>query len=119
MLVKVHQILSATLSAGGKQSLHLLVYDPTGSVELHLPTSDARAIIPGHTVLQIENAACLSMGGSRVQIVVPKRSKRVRVQVYNKDAEVNQMCSEVEAGEVADIVRFRNRSKYNFTLTSS
>ena len=96
-----------------------MVYDPTSSVELHLPTSDARAIIPGLTVLQIENAACLSMGGSRVQIVVPKRSKHVRVQVYNKDAEVNQMCYEVEAGEVADIVRFRNRSKYNFTLTSS
>ena len=118
-MVKVHQILSATLSPGGKQSLHLLVYDPTGSVEVHLPTSDARTIIPGHTVLQIENAACLSMGGSRMQIVVPKRSKHVKVQVYNGDAEVNQMGSEVEAGEVAEIVRFRNRSKYNFTLTSS
>ena len=119
MLVKVHQILSATLSAGVKQSLHLLVYDPTGSVELHLPTSDARTIVPGHTVLQIENAACLCMEGARVQIVVPKRSKHVRVQVYNEDAEINQMCCDVEAGEVAEIVRFRNRSKYNFTLTSS
>ena len=118
MLVKVHSILSATLS-GGKQTLHLLVYDPTGSVELHLPTSDARAIIPGHTVLQIENAACLSLGESRLQVVVPKRSKHVKVQVYNDDVEVNQMCSEVDGEEIAEIVRFRNRSKYNFTLTSS
>ena len=52
-----------------------------------------------------------------MQIVVPKLSKHVRVQVYNEDAEINQMCSEVEAGEMAEIVRFRNRSKYNFTLT--
>jgi len=59
------------------------------------------------------------MEGSRVQIVVPKRSKHVRVQVYNGDEEVNQMCSDVEAGEVAEIVRFRNRSKNNFTLTCS
>ncbi len=51
--------------------------------------------------------------------MVPKRSKHVKVQVYNDDAEVNQMCSEVEGGEIAEIVRFRNRSKYNFTLNSS
>ena len=46
-------------------------------------------------------------------------SKHVKVQVYNDDDEINQMCSEVDGEEIAEIVRFCNRSKYNFTLSSS
>ena len=51
--------------------------------------------------------------------MVPKMSKHVKVQVYNDDDEINQMCSEIEGKEIAEIVRFRNRSKHNFTLTCS
>jgi len=82
LLVKVHSILSASFM-GGLQTLNLLVYDTTGSIELRLPWKEesAEKIRHGHTVLQIENAACLAeeRDSPKVYIVVPRRSKHVKV----------------------------------------
>ena len=67
-------------------------------------------------MLQIENAACLSeeRGSPKVYIVVPKKSKYVKVQVYNDDEEINSMCEEMGREELEMIIGYKNRSKYNF-----
>ena len=115
LLVKVHQILSLTVS-GSRKILNLLVYDTTGSIELRVEgvCDDVR---PGHTVLSLENVACLNEPDSgKMHIAVPKRSKYTKVHVYNEEDEINSFGCEIEQEEMAEIVGIKNRSRYNFTI---
>ncbi len=77
----------------------MLVYDLTGSIELRLPLNEKirpELLIPGHTVLSMENVSCLlSPKEGKLYLKVPERMRYNKVYIYNHSEGEDELHNEV------------------------
>lgn len=113
-LVRVHRILAVINS----ERVLLHVFDETGSIHLQLPLTESmklEALIPGRTVLSLENVACVLVD-SHLTLVVPDKLRYARVYIYDENDEVSGYCSQVEGSQLQELTVLRSMSIYKFKV---